>query len=150
MIRPEEYNKKENAKRLREGLENHIYFVAEKARHKYLPLDSLEALKRVMEDREVVRFPATLTFDEAELGSGEAARVDQTDSEEESYRISVHPRFEARQADAVALTLYTIVKINYGKIAKEKEALLFGALLLDMTEEAYAERLKKLRDEIIN
>ncbi len=150
MQTPEEYNKKENAKRLREGLENHIYFVAEKARDKYLPLDSLEALKRVMEDREVVRFPATLAFDEADLGSGEAARVDQVPGDEESYKISVHPRFETREADAVALALYTIVKINYGKIAKEKEALLFGSLLLGITEEVYAERLKELRDEVAN
>ena len=39
---PPEYDKKENAKRLREGLENHIRFVSEKAITKHGRPESLE------------------------------------------------------------------------------------------------------------
>lgn len=146
---PPEYDKKENSKRLREGLENHISFVAEKAANKYGRPDSLDVLNRMLEDNEIVRFPSTLIFDDAELKKGEAVKLDKiADGADEKYQITIHPAFLERDKDIIALVLYQIVKINYGKIAKEKESLLFASSLLGIKGEIYQTQINKLLTEI--
>ncbi|MDT8317092.1 MAG: hypothetical protein RQ824_03740 [bacterium] len=146
---PPEYDKKENAKRLREGLENHIRFVSEKAVNKYGRPDSMDVLSRILEDAEIVRFPTSILFDVARLGAGEAVKLEKTgDGQDESYQIIVHPVFEEREKDIIILVLQEIVKVNYGKIAKEKESLLFASSLLGMEEDAYQSRIKELSSEI--
>ncbi len=146
---PPEYDKKENAKRLREGLENHIRFVAEKAINKHGRPDSLEILNRLLEDSEIVRFPSTLIFDDAELKKGEAVKLDKlADGADEKYQIIIHPAFLKRDKDIIALVLYQIVKINYGKIAKEKESLLFASSILGIKDEIYQTQINELLTEI--
>ena len=146
---PPEYDKKENAKRLREGLENHIRFVSERAINKHGRPESIEALSRLLEDNEIVRFPTSILFDDAELNSGEPVKLDKiADGVDEKYRIIIHPVFSDREKDLVALALYQIVKINYGKIAKEKESLLFASSLLGIKEDAYKTQIKELFEEI--
>ena len=146
---PPEYDKKENAKRLREGLENHIRFVVEKAINKHGRPESLETLNRLLEDNEIVRFPSTLIFDDAELKKGEAVKLDKiADDADEKYRIIIHPAFLERDKDVIALVLYQIVKINYGKIAKEKESLLFASSLLGIKEDIYQTQINELLTEI--
>jgi len=146
---PPEYDKKENSKRLREGLENHIRFVAEKAINKHGRPESLEVLARILEDREIVRFPASILFDDLELKEGEPVKLDKlADGVDENYRIIIHPAFSGRDKDIVALALYQIVKINYGKIAKEKESLLFASSLLGIEEDVYKTQIKGLFEEI--
>ncbi len=146
---PPEYDKKENAKRLREGLENHIRFVAEKAVNKHGRPESLEILRCLLEDNEIVRFPSSLIFDDTELKKGEAVKLDKiADGADEKYQITIHPAFAGRDEDIVALVLYQIVKINYGKIAKEKESLLFASSLLGIKEDAYKTQIKELFEEI--
>ena len=146
---PPEYDKKENAKRLREGLENHIRFVSEKAINKHGRPESLETLNRLLEDNEIVRFPSSLIFDDAELKEGEAVKLDKiADDTDEKYRIIIHPAFLERDKDVIALVLYQIVKINYGKIAKEKESLLFASSLLGIKDEIYQTQINELLTEI--
>ena len=146
---PPEYDKKENAKRLREGLENHIRFVAEKAMNKHGRPESLEILDRLLEDNEIVRFPSTLIFDDAELKKGEAVKLDKIeDGADEKYQITIHPAFLKRDKDIIALVLYQIVKINYGKIAKERESLLFASSLLGIKEDIYQTQINELLTEI--
>jgi len=146
---PPEYDKKENAKRLREGLENHIRFVAEKAVNKHGRPESLEILSRLLEDNEIVRFPSTLIFDDAELKKGEAVKLDKiVDGVDERYQIIIHPAFLERDKDIIALVLYQIVKINYGKIAKERESLLFASSLLGIKDDIYQAQINELLTEI--
>lgn len=146
---PPEYDKKENAKRLREGLENHIKFVSEKAVKKHGRPVSFETLSRLLGDNEIVRFPTSIIFDDAELSGGEPVKLERLgDGADEKYRIIIHPAFAHRDKDLVALAIYQIVKINYGKIAKEKEALLFASSLLDIEEDLYKEQLNGLLNEI--
>ncbi len=110
---PPEYDKKENSKRLREGLENHIRFVSEKAINKHGRPESLDTLTRLLEDNEIVRFPTSIVFDDAELKEGEVIKLDKiADDTDEKYRIIIHPAFSGRDKDIVALVLYQIVKIN--------------------------------------
>lgn len=146
---PPEYDKKENSKRLREGLENHIRFVSEKAINKHGRPESLDTLTRLLSDNEIVRFPTSIILDDAELKEGEAVKLDKiADDTDEKYRIIIHPEFSGRDKDIVALVLYQIVKINYGKIAKEKEALLFASSLLGIKEDVYKAQIKELFEGI--
>jgi len=146
---PPEYDKKENAKRLREGLENHIRFVSEKAVKKYGRPDSMDVLSRMLEDNEIVRFPASVLFDDAGLEAGEPVKLIKVGKgQDERYEIIVHSGFERREKDVIALVLHEVVKVNYGKIAKEKESLLFASSILGMEEEAYRSRMKELASEI--
>jgi len=146
---PPEYDKKLNAQRLREGLENHIRMVAEKATSKYGAIVSIETFNKMLENREVVRFPSTLGFKEPADKDTPCARLDREGGgEDECFCITLHPRFRGRDEDVIALALYQFVKINYGKIAKEKEALLFGSLLLNIREDEYKQWIEKLENEI--
>lgn len=146
---PPEYDKKENSKRLREGLENHILFVSQKAVNKYGRPDSMDVLNRMLEDAEIVRFPTKIIFDSAELKAGEIVKLDKIeDDADEKYQINIHPAFLKRDKDVIALVLHEIVKINYGKIAKEKEALLFASSLLGIKDEIYQTQINELLTEI--
>ena len=139
---------KTNAQRLREGLTNHIRLVAGRGREKYKDLDTIETLKRFLKDSEVVRFRTELQFDENGSKEDRAVRVDKVSDDPESYRITVHPIFKGREKDVAALALSRVVKINYGKIAKEKEAALFVSTLLDMEPKRYSKWYADLNEEV--
>ena len=144
---PPEYNKKENAKRLREGLENHIMVVAEKSMIKFGSIDTLDRLKEFLEHHEVVRFPAKWSFGD-DLGPGQFARLDQnTENEDDGFTIKVNPAFEGMERDIIAAVLYMIVKVNYGKIAKNNEAELFGSSVLGIKRDEYHEWIERLKKE---
>ena len=146
---PPEYDKKQNAARLREGLENHIRFVSEKAVNKHGRPNSMGVLSQMLEDNEIVRFPTSILFADGELKEGEPIKLNKIgEGQDERYQIIVHPIFERREKDIIALVLHEVVKVNYGKIAKEKESLLFASSLLGMEEEAYQSRIKELFSEI--
>lgn len=146
---PPEYDKKLNAQRLREGLENHIRMVAEKALSKYGKIDSFETFLEMLDDREIVRFPSIIDFKDPAGKEKHCVRLDKMGEEDnECYQISLHSHFRGRDKDVIALSVYHLVKINYGKIAKGKEALLFGSLLLNITEDEYKKWIKKLEDEV--
>ena len=146
---PPEYNKYENAKRLREGLENHIRVVADKAMEKFGEISSMDILEKLLEYNEVVRFPATVIFDDEISDKCEPVRVErQMETPEEKYIIIINPTFKERERDIISLVLYSIVKINYGKIAKVKEAELFASLLLGISEDEYHYRYENLKKEI--
>lgn len=146
---PPEYDKKLNAQRLREGLENHILMVAEKAVSKHGQIDSLDTFVDVLNNREVVRFPTAIDFNDHVLENNKCSKLDKvSDGNDECYCIILHPLFKNRDKDIIALALYQIVTINYGKIAKEKEALLFGSSVLGISEEEYKALLTRLESEV--
>jgi len=146
---PPEYNKYENSKRLREGLENHILFVADKVACKVGRINSLQKLEELLAYNEAVRFPASIEFDKGKLHEGEPVRVDRVSPEgEEKYIITLHPCFKGREEDIIALVLYSIVKINYGKIAKEEEAQLFASTVLGIDRDEYGRHYERLTKEV--
>ncbi len=146
---PPEYNKYENAERLREGLENHVLLVAEKAFAKFGNIASIDTLERMLDYNEVVRFPATIVFGDENLDKGVPVKVERIpETSDEKYAITINPVFKEREKDVIALVLYSIVKINYGKIAKEKEAELFASLLLGIGQDDYHDLYDKLKNEV--
>ena len=141
-----DYDKKQNAKRLREGLENHVILVAGKGKAKYKDITSLETAEKILLDPDIVRFPATFIFDNEHLKANQFVGVKPVeDNQSEEYSIVIHPLLQNREEDAIKAILYAIVNINYGKIAKEYEAELFASSILGISKEdchLWAEKLK--------
>jgi len=148
MNTPPEYDKKKNSRRLREGLRGHVEMVARRGQAKYPEMGKLDDLYQMIRDPEIVRFPTTIVFDGDGSSTGEAVKVEQAhDMQDESYIITLNNNLREREADAVALALYVIVKINYGKIAKKEEAEDFGSILLGMSREDYGSKVESLIKE---
>lgn len=144
-----DYDKKENAKRLREGLKNHVVFVAEKGRSKYQEITSLETVQQILNDPDIVRFPATFEFCDKNLNSSQFVSLNSVeDNPTEKFVISLHPLLQNRIEDSVKAVLYTIVNINYGKIAKEYEAELFVSLFLGIKADDYHVWTEALKEEL--
>lgn len=144
-----EYDKKENAKRLREGLKNHIFFVAEKGKSKYGKISSLDTLQEFLQDPDVVRYPTTFTFDTDKLEKGTLVSLKPVGDDGDQFCIYLHPLLQNREEDAIHAALSTIVSVNYGKIAKEYEAELFASQILGITEEDYHLRMKSLKRNLL-
>jgi len=148
MNTPPEYDKKKNSRRLRDGLRAHVEMVARRGRAKYPSMEKLEDLYSMIRDPEIVRFPTTVVFVGDDSSSGEAVRVERGHgTQDESYIISLNDSFREREADAVALALYVVVKINYGKIAKKEEAEDFGSILSGMSRKDYGNKVEYLIKE---
>lgn len=148
MNTPPEYDKKKNSQRLREGLRGHVEMVAQRGRVKYPSLVKLDDLMNLTGDPEIVRFPTTVVFAEDPDQMQEGVRLEPgPETQDESYIIRLHPGLREREADAVILALYVIVKINYGKIAKKEEAESFGSIVLGMSEEEYGSKVEALQAE---
>jgi hypothetical protein len=145
-----DYDKKENAKRLREGLKNHILFVADKGRAKYGDISSLSTLQKFLQDPDVVRYATTLVFDADKLAKGTLLSLKPAGEDGEEFCIYLHPLLQKREHDAIQVALSSVVSINYGKIAKEYEAELFASQMLGITEEDYHSRMESLKDELSN
>ena len=145
-----DYDKKENAKRLREGLKNHILFVADKGRSKYGDISSLSTLQKFLQDPDVVRYATTLVFDADKLEKGTLLSLKPAGEDGEEFCIYLHPLLQKREHDAIQVALSSVVSINYGKIAKEYEAELFASQMLGITEENYHSRMESLKDELSN
>lgn len=144
MNTPPEYDKKKNSQRLREGLRGHVEMVAERGRVKHPSLESLLELKKLITDPEIVRFPVSISF----TGEAEAVSLEaDSETQEESYIITLNNNLKEREADAVMLALYVIVNINYGKIAKKEEAQSFGSILLGISRKDYNNKIEALKKE---
>ena len=131
------------------ALQGHIVDKAKLARERYGPSFDAAALRRLLEDRDIVRHPTELVFDAAPLRAGEFAIADMIeDSSPRAYRLVVHPHFEERAEDWAALVAYHIPSINYVDLVTHEEAELFGATLLGTEVEAYYQRICALADEL--
>lgn len=64
------------------------------------------------------------------------------------FVLHLHPYFQDRPADAIALALYQLVLVNYGDFASPVEAESFGAAVLGMDRETYYRRVCQLADEL--
>jgi hypothetical protein len=133
----------------REALRDHVIQKAQAARLKYgLHIDA-EVIMKMLDDREVVRYPTGVRFDAGPLQPGEFAYAQPLGARPaDGYCLYVHPHFERQPEILPLLIAYHIVDINYGEIATAAEAELFGATLLGLEVDTYYQALCALADSL--
>lgn len=131
----------------RSALRDHAIARALLARERYGPEIDDTAIMRMIDDREVVRFPLGIRFASDGLQKGEFAHAEPLgDHPKQGFCLFIHPVFEHRRADWPALIAYHIPPVNYGDIAEADDCEAFGAALLGLEVDAYYARLCSLAD----
>jgi hypothetical protein len=131
------------------ALRDHVLERATVARAKHGPAIDASAIMRVLEDREVVRYPMGVRFDALGLNPGEFAHAEPLgEHPRQGFCLFVHPAFEARRDLWPVLIAYHIPPVNYGDIAEAEDCELFGATLLGLGVDEYYDVLCELADSI--
>jgi hypothetical protein len=131
------------------AFQGHLVEKATAARARYGPRIDAGAIRRMLEDRAVVRYPVALHFDAAPLEPHEFAYAHPLGFHSgDGFALFVHPLFADRPQDLPALVAYHIPVVNYGAIVDAEAAELYGAALLDLEPDEYYARLCALADEI--
>jgi len=131
------------------ALQGHLVDRACQARETYPDLGSVERLRELLMDPNVVRFPTRLEFDSEPLHNGEFAWArPEGDHPRDGFTMVVHPQFEERQGDLPLLVAYHIPSINYVDVVTHRECELYGAALMGMPLEDYYQRLCGMADEL--
>ena len=132
-----------------EALQSHLVERAFKARKRYGPVIDMAAMQALLEDREFVRFPTTISFDAEPLGVNEFAWAKPMgERPSDGFTIVVHPFFEGATADLPLLIAYQLVAVNYLDLATANEAEVFASTLLGIEQEEYYRRVCELTDSI--
>jgi hypothetical protein len=133
----------------RRSLKDHLF---EKARNAHLKFGfSIDAptILRIVDSRDVVRYPMGIRFDAGPLVSGEFACLEALgDHPSRGFCLFVHPCFEKQPDVLPMIVAYYIPSVNYGDIVSNEEAELFGATLLGMDVEEYYGALCELSDAV--
>lgn len=133
----------------RTALRDHVCDKADDARRRYGGRVDYAAILRMLEDRNVVRYPTEVRFDSTSLEPGEFAHaLPLGENPLAGFHLVVHPKFETRPEILPGLIAYHLVRINYGEIATHEEAELFGATLLGLDPEEYYLALCSAADSI--
>jgi len=133
----------------RVALRDHVEEKALAARRRYGGTVDEGAVRRMLEDRSVVRYPTQLRFDAEPLESGEFAHAEPLGRRAvDGFLLFVHPMLEKEPRLLPLAVAYHIVRINYGEIVTHQEAELFGATLLGLDREEYYQALCALADGI--
>jgi hypothetical protein len=127
----------------------HLKAKAAAARLKYgLHIDA-EAIRTMLGDREVVRYPTSIEFDATPLQAHEFACPQPLGFHAgDGYCLFVHPHFRRQPENLPLLVAYHIPSINYGGIVEPRHAELYGATLLGLEVETYYQALCELADSI--
>lgn len=132
-----------------DALKAHVQERAWTARQRHGPAFDEAAMRSLLADPEVVRFPTELVFDDAGLMPGEFAWPrPKGERPTDGYQLVVHPYFAGRWEVLPLLIAYQVPAINYLDVATHEEAELFGATLLGMDVDAYYERVCRLADSV--
>jgi len=135
--------------RAREAFRAHLVAKATAARSKYGPDIDADAIRRMLQDSQVVRYPTTIEFDAAALQAPEFAHAQPLGFHPgDGYCLFVHPCFSQEPRSLPPLVAYHIPSINYGGIAEAEHAELFGATLLGLEVDAYYRALCELADSM--
>jgi hypothetical protein len=127
----------------------HLKAKAAAARLKYGPSIDAEAIRTILGDREVVRYPTSIEFDAAPLHVHEFACPQPLGFHaSDGYCLFVHPHFRGQPENLPLLVAYHIPTVNYGDIVEAQDAELYGAALLGLDVETYYQALCKLADSI--
>jgi len=131
------------------ALRDHLASKATDARLRHGLYIDADEIMRILDDREVVRYPVGVRFDVQPLEPGEFAwPAPLGDHPSKGYCLFINPWFE-NQPDAWPLLIaYHLPSINYGEIVCHEDAELFGATLLGLDVETYYQALCELVDSI--
>jgi len=133
----------------RQALRDHLLDKAAAARERHPDLAAGTAALALLNDREVVRYPAGLRFDAGLLQPCEFGwAMALGEHPREGFCIVVHPAFELRPETWATILAYYIPPINYGDIATPEDCEAFGAALLGIEAEQYYDTLCALADSV--
>jgi hypothetical protein len=133
----------------RRSLTAHAADKGAELREKYGPHIGWNDLRRILEDRSLVRYPCEIVFDASGLLEGEFAHpMPNSEDPEDGFKIHVHPIFMAHLDHVPLLVLYQMVLVNYGEFACADDAEAFGAAALGFEKDEYYEVLCDLADQI--
>lgn len=131
------------------ALQGHVVRKAQLGRQRYGPRPTLEDMRRLLEDRDIVRHPTQLVFDSSRLKPGEFGHAEMVgEGASRSYQLLVHEHFKGRAKDLPLLIAYHVPSVNYSDLVTHEEAELFGATLLGMDLEAYYGEICRLAHEL--
>jgi hypothetical protein len=133
----------------RQSLNAHVAAKGAEIRAKYGPAIGWRELLRILEDREVVRYPCEIVFDSGPLQPGEFAHpMARGKRPEDGFVICVHPSFITQMEHVPHLVLYQLVLVNYGEFASAEDAETFGAAALGLARDDYYQALCGLADQV--
>ncbi|MGD0614804.1 MAG: hypothetical protein ABSA69_05090 [Verrucomicrobiota bacterium] len=133
----------------RQSLNAHVAAKGAEIRAKYGPTLGWRELLRILEDREVVRYPCEIVFDSGPLLPGEFAHpVARGKRPEDGFVMCVHPSFITQRERVPHLVLYQLVLVNYGEFASAEDAETFGAAALGLARDDYYQALCALADQV--
>ncbi len=125
----------------------HLVEKATAARLKYGLYIDAETILRMLDDREVVRYPTTVIFDASPLQPHEFAYPQTLGFHaSDGYALCIHPHFEPQREIWPLLIAYHLPVINYGAVVEAGHAELYGATLLGLELDTYYQALCELAD----
>jgi len=131
----------------RAALRGHLVDKAHAARERHPVLHTPAGVEALLADRQVVRFPVSLTWSAAELLPGEFAWPrPRGERLADGYDLIVHPCFRDRPAVLSMLVAYHVPGMNYLDVAGREEAEIFGAALHGLSVDDYYRKLCALVD----
>jgi len=129
----------------KQSLNEHVAAKGAEIRAKFGPRIGWHELLQILEDRECVRYPCEISFDEGVLDPGEFAHpMPKGDKPEDGFTIFVHPVFRLQLQEIPKLVLYQLVLVNYGEFASPDDAETFGATILGISKDDYYDALCEL------
>lgn len=133
----------------REALLSHARKTGYRVQERYGPTIDLQAVERMLDDPDVVRFPVAIAFDATPLEGEELAYPLPVEGDPlNGYTMYVRPALEGNPEGVVAAVLYALVVVNYGEIADGAVAEAFGAACLNLDEQRYYNNLCSLADTV--
>lgn len=130
----------------RSALRDHLVARAQAGRGRHGPFPGLASLEALLADRDCVRFPTRVVFDDAAVPPGLFAVVERDAGDETAFRVVVAASLVADAADVPLMVAYHLPSVNYGRMPTADDAEVFGATLLGMDQEDYYHRLCALAD----
>ncbi len=119
------------------------------ARLRYGPEIDADASLRILDDREIVRYPVGVRFASDGLQPGEMAHPEPMgDHPRHGFCLFIHPALELRREAWPLIIAYYIPSVNYGDIIEPEDCEAFGAAMLGMDVETYYQRLCELADSV--
>jgi hypothetical protein len=136
----------------RRAFRSHLVHRAAAARARYGPAIDTAAFLGILTDRDFVRYPVTIRFDQPsspELRHGELARdVPLGENPRDGFVLLLHPALTRHGALWPAVLACHIASINYGHIVDPEDCDLFGATLLGLPIEDYYTFTSDVADSI--
>lgn len=133
-----------------EAFMNHLVDKANVARLAYGLYIDYETIMRMLDDRDIVRYPVNIEFDSKQLQGHEFAFAKAIGFHpSDGYCLFLHEHFRNQPENLPLLIAYHIPTINYGNIVEPQHAEAYGAALLGIEIETYYSALCELADSTV-